>query len=39
MTNPQLERTSLIWGWALAGLFVTLFAGTLVVALIYLAVD
>jgi hypothetical protein len=36
--NPELARRNLIWGWSLFGLFVVLFGGTVVVALIYLAV-
>ena len=30
---------NLRWGWALFGIFLLLFAGTFVVALIYVAVD
>jgi hypothetical protein len=37
-TNPELARRNLIWGWSLFGLFVFLFGGTVLVALIYLAV-
>ena len=41
MTDPDrdLERRNLIWGWALFGLFLILFAGTFGVALLYLALD
>lgn len=34
----ELARRNLLFGWALFGLFVLLFAGTVVVGLIYLAV-
>jgi len=37
-TNPALARKNFLFGWALFGLFVLLFAGTVVVAFIYLAV-
>ena len=37
-TNPELARRNLILGWSLLGVFVLLFAGTVGVALIYLAV-
>ncbi|MDQ4030538.1 MAG: hypothetical protein M3168_05800 [Actinomycetota bacterium] len=37
-TNPDLARRNVILGWALFGVFVLLFAGTVLVALIYLAV-
>ena len=37
-TNPALALKNMLFGWALFGLFVLLFAGTVVVALIYLAV-
>lgn len=33
-----LARRNLVFGWALFGLFVLLFAGTVVVGLIYLSV-
>jgi hypothetical protein len=39
MIDPQLARKNTIWGWALFGVMVALAAGTVVVALIYLAVD
>jgi hypothetical protein len=32
----ELARKNLRWGWALFGLFVVLFAGTVAVAYIYL---
>jgi hypothetical protein len=37
--DPELERKNLLLGWALFGLAVLLFAGTFVVALVYLALD
>jgi hypothetical protein len=39
MLDPELERKNLLWGWGLFVLFVLLFAGTVAVAFIYLAVD
>ena len=36
--DPQTARKNMILGWALFGIFVLLFAGTVVVALVYLAV-
>jgi hypothetical protein len=35
----ELARKNLVWGWALAGLFVVLFAGTVLIALAYLWLD
>lgn len=35
--NPELAHKNNVWGWALFGVFVLLFAGTLAVAFIYLA--
>jgi hypothetical protein len=37
--TPELERKNLVLGWALFGIFVLLFAGTIGVALLYLALD
>jgi nitrogen fixation protein FixH len=37
-TNRQLARRNVVLGWSLFGVFVLLFAGTVAVALIYLAV-
>ena len=37
--TPELERKNLILGWLLFGVFVVLFAGTVGVAFIYLALD
>jgi hypothetical protein len=39
MLDPEIERKNLLWGWGLFVLFVLLFAGTVAVAFIYLAVD
>jgi hypothetical protein len=39
MTDPELERKNMILGLALFGLFLVLFGATVVIALIYLAVD
>ena len=37
--TPELERRNLVLGWLLFGLFVLLFAGTVAVAFLYLALD
>jgi hypothetical protein len=37
--TPELERKNLILGWALFGVFLLLFAGTIGVALLYLYLD
>ena len=37
--TPELERKNLLLGWALFGVFLLLFAGTVGVALLYLALD
>ena len=37
--TPELERKNLVFGWALFGIFVLLFAGTVGVAFLYLALD
>ena len=39
MTDPELERKNMILGLALFGLFLVLFGATVVIALVYLAVD
>ena len=36
MLDPELERKNMVLGWALFGVFVLLFAGTVLVALLYL---
>jgi len=36
MLDPELARKNMKMGWALFGLFVLLFAGTFVVAAIYI---
>jgi hypothetical protein len=35
----DLARRNLIFGWALFGLFCVLFAGTILIAVLYLQVD
>jgi len=37
--DPQLARRNVRLGWALFGVFVLLFAGTFLVALLYLQLD
>jgi hypothetical protein len=37
--DPELARRNLRLGWALFGVFVLLFAGTVAVAFVYLALD
>lgn len=37
--TPELERKNLILGWTLFAVFLLLFAGTIGVALLYLAFD
>jgi hypothetical protein len=37
--DPELARKNVIFGWALFGLFLLLFGGTIGVALLYLAAD
>jgi len=37
--TPELERKNLVLGWALFALFLVLFAGTIGVAFLYLALD
>ena len=37
--SPELARKNAILGWALFGLFLLLFAGTIGVAFLYLAAD
>ena len=39
MIDSEVERKNMIWGWALLGLMLALFAGTVIVALVYLALD
>ena len=39
MMTPEIERKNLLLGWALFGLFLLLFAGTVGVAFLYLALD
>ena len=37
--TPELERKNMVLGWALFGIFVLLFAGTIAIAFLYLALD
>jgi hypothetical protein len=37
--TPELERRNLILGWSLFAVFLLIFAGTIGVALLYLAFD
>jgi hypothetical protein len=37
--TPELVRKNLLLGWALFGIFVLLFGGTVLVAFLYLALD
>ena len=39
MTEPAIERKNLVLGWALFALALALLGGTVIVALIYLALD
>jgi hypothetical protein len=39
MTGAELERKNLVFGLALFGIFLFLFCGVVVAALVYLAVD
>jgi hypothetical protein len=39
VTSSELERKNLILGLALFGLFLLLFGATVVIALVYLALD
>ena len=39
MNNAELERKNLNWGLALFGLFLLLLGLTVVIALVYLALD
>ena len=39
MNEAEVARKNVLWGLALLGLFLVLFAGTVLVALIYIAVD
>jgi hypothetical protein len=38
-SHHEIERKNMIWGFALFGVFVLLFAGSVAVALVYLAFD
>ncbi len=37
--DPELARKNMLFGWALFGLFLLIFAGTIAVAFLYLAAD
>jgi hypothetical protein len=39
IADRELARRNMLWGWALFGLFLVLFGGTAVVALVYLWLD
>ena len=39
LSEAEIARKNLVWGWALFGLFLALFAGTVLVALAYLWLD
>jgi hypothetical protein len=39
IAQRALAHKNMLWGWALFGLFVALFAGTVGVALVYLWLD
>jgi hypothetical protein len=39
MSDRELEQRSLLIGWGLFALFLVLFAGSIAVALLYLALD
>ena len=39
VNDSDLSRKNLRYGWALFGLFVLLFAGTFLIALLYLQLD
>lgn len=39
MIDSEIARKNMLWGWALLGLMLALFAGVVVVALVYLALD
>jgi hypothetical protein len=39
MTTTNSERTNLVWGLALFGLFIVLLGATVAIAYIYLALD
>jgi len=37
--HPDIAHKNLVWGWSLFGLFVVLFAGTMLIGLAYLWLD
>ena len=38
-TERAAAHRNMVWGWSLFGLFLLLFAGTVVIALVYLWLD
>ena len=39
MNDPEIDRRNLLIGWGIFALFLVLFAGSIGVALLYLALD
>ena len=39
VSDADVARKNMLWGWALFGVFVVLFGGTVAVAFIYLWLD
>ena len=39
MIDPEVARKNVLWGFGLLALCVLLFAGTIAIALLYLALD
>jgi len=39
VSDAELARKNMLWGWALFGLFIVLFGGTVAIAFIYLWLD
>jgi hypothetical protein len=39
LTEAEIARKNMVWGWALFGLFWVLFGGTILVGLVYLWLD
>jgi hypothetical protein len=39
IADREIARKNIVWGWALFGLFVLLFGGTVGIALVYLWLD
>lgn len=36
LISPEVARKNMVWGWALLGLFLLLFGGTVLVAYVWL---